>query len=287
MLLPWFQIGSLVVLSLITIVAALIPYIFVRCYRRKRITNNEETIPRLWFYAFLLFSATLILTTGIVHVIPNALESMDDFRDGFSYPYAYIIVSFSLLCCWIIDILLDPNNDTIELGYGYNIDEDDSYPTTTPYFFTVALILHSLLEGVVLGSSPIEQDNVKNNPGKYLYVLLVVLGVHKSFEAFSLGVIYEAYLFSSYFKFIALFCLSIATPIGVVIGLLLDDIISSSLPIIAGIICSIAAGIYLYSGSALLMHKPPAWGRNNFRFLSILFGWLIPCAISWLIYLNL
>lgn len=288
MVLPWFQICSLLGLSLMTLFAALIPYIFVRCYRRKNFNNNTELIPRSWFYCFLLFAAAIVLTTGITHVFPNSIESMDDFKDGFSYPYAYIIISFSLLCCWILDILFDPDNAAVELNYGYELREDGAYPVTTPYFFTFALIMHSVLEGIVLGSSPIEQETQSTNPTKYLYILFVVLGVHKCLEGFSLGTIYEAYGFVSNMKFISLFVLSISTSTGVVIGLLLIDILSSTnLSLLAGVICSVATGIYIYAGAALLMHKPPGWGRNNYRFLSVLLGWILPCAISWLIYLDL
>lgn len=286
-MLPWFQICSLLALSLLTLLIALIPYIFVRCYRREKITSESQTIPRLWFYCLLLFAATIIATTGIVHVIPNAIESMDNFRDGLSYPYVYIIASFTLLACWTLDILLDPENSSLDIGYDYSVSQESVYPTTTPYFFSIALILHSLLEGIVLGSSPIEQATSKKYISKYLYIIFVVLGVHKALEAFSLGIIYEVYLFTSYIKFVALFLLSIATSIGVIVGLFLSDVVNNDLPIISGIICSIAAGIYIYSGVTLLMHKPPGWGRGNFRFLSILLGWILPCSISWLIYLNL
>jgi len=229
------------------------------------------------------------LTTSIVHVIPNGIEAMDDFRDDFSYPYVYIIIAFSWFCCWVLDTHFDKENETIMIAHGLSTIEESHYPKFTPYFLTAGLYIHSCLEGIVLGSSPIEQATNDKDVSKYLYILFVVLGVHKTVEAFCLGIIYEAYEYEhTMVKVLFLSILAILTSGGVVIGLLLSDVIQNYIPVIAGVLCSICAGMFLYVGSCLLGAKiTPSWGRTSARYLAALLGFLVPSAIAWLIYLDL
>lgn len=287
--LPWFQILSLVGLSLLTLLISFIPYFYTRFYRRGIYRTIDDAKPRTIFYCLLLFSSMTILTTGIVHVLPNAIEAMDDFRDDFSYPYVYIITAFTWFCCWVLDTHFDKENNTIVISHGIETFEDGTYPKLTPYFLTVALFVHSILEGMVLGSSPIEQATTDHDISKYLYILFVVLGVHKLVEAFCLGIVYEAYEYENMgIKMVCLGILSILTSGGVVIGLLLKNDIQDYIPVIAGVLCSICAGMFIYVGSCLLGAKiVPSWGRTNARYLAVLMGFIIPSAIAWLIYLDL
>lgn len=287
--LAWFQILSLIGLSAITFIVSLIPYAYTRFYRRGEYRSLEDAKPRKIFHCLLLFSSMVILTTSIVHVLPNGIEAMDDFRDDFSYPYVYIIMAFIFFCCWVLDTHFDKENKTVIVSHGIETYEDASYPKLTPYFLTLALFIHSVLEGIVLGSSPIEQATTQKDISKYLYILFVVLGVHKMVEAFCLGIIYEAYDYENiWIKILCLSVLSMLTSGGVVVGLLLKDEIERYIPVLAGVLCSICAGMFLYVGSCLLGAKiTPSWARTSWRYIAVLLGFLVPSAISWLIYMDL
>jgi ZIP Zinc transporter len=266
------KLGALFGILLLTLGASSLPALFGYCYGR------DGARPRTWFYYLMLFSCALIATTGVNHVLPNAVDAFDDYRSGWGYPYPGVICTFAMVLAWSLDVVMDRRKQTVPVAYSTQLmDTDDDLPPADPYLFTGAIYLHSVLEGLVLGAAPIESKKTG-----YLYVIMAVLAIHKCFEGFSLAVLYEAYEYEKWSRILLLGFYSTLTPLGVAIGLVLAFTLSGVESLVAGICCAISAGVFIYAGISIMVSRVvPNYARTNWRFLFVAAGWAVSSAVSW------
>jgi zinc transporter ZupT len=226
----------------------------------------------------MIFSCTLIASTGINHVLPNAVDAFNDFRSGWGYPYPGIICTFVMGLAWALDVIMDHRKQTISVAYSLQmIDLEDDLPPADPYLFTGAIYLHSMLEGLVLGASPVDSTSSVR-----LYVIMGVLALHKCFEGFSLAVLYEAYEYQRWTSILLLGIYALLTPGGIGVGMILSFTLSGYESLVAGVCCAISAGIFIYAGISIIVSRiVPAYGRTNWRFLFVLTGWAVSSGIAW------
>jgi zinc transporter ZupT len=259
----------------LTLLSCLIPS-RINAYLGK---SNRGIQMRTWFYYLMLFSCTLIASTGINHVLPNAIDAFDAYKSGWGYPYPGLICTFVMFLSWMLDVFMDRRKNTIPVTSQYEIlDNEDDLPPADPYLFTGAIYIHSVLEGLVLGGAPIDSGT----PSKYLYVIMSVLSVHKCFEGFSLAVLYEAYEYEKWSQITLLVTYALLTPTGILIGLLFMFAFKGVESLVAGICTAISAGVFIYAGLSILVTRiVPIYARTNWRFLFVLLGWAVSAAISW------
>ena len=233
--------------------------------------------PTAWFYFLMLFSCALISSTGINHVLPNAVDAFNVYRHGWGYPYPGIICTFFIVISWALDVMMDKRKQTVQVAYSVMLqDTEEDLPPADPYMFTGALYIHSILEGLVLGAAPVSSKS------SYIYVILAVLTIHKCFEGFSLAIMYEAYEYRNWTKYALLIIFSLLTPLGILLGLALMLSFSGVDSLIAGIASAASAGVFLYAGISIMVSRiVPVYARSNWRFLMILAGWAISSAIAW------
>jgi len=234
---------------------------------------------RKWFYYLMLFSCTLISSTGINHVLPNAIDAFDTYKSGWGYPYPGVICSFVIFVSWVLDVIMDRRKNTIPVTGQYIIlDDEEDLPPADPYLFTGAIYMHSILEGLVLGGAPIDNGT----PSRYLYVVMAVLTIHKCFEGFSLAVLYEAYEYERWSQIFLLLIYSLLTPAGILIGLILSFAFAGTESLVAGICSAVSAGVFIYAGLSILVTRVvPVYAKTNWRFLFVFLGWFASSAISW------
>jgi zinc transporter ZupT len=230
------------------------------------------------FLYLLMFSCSLIMCTGVNHVLPNAIDAFDDYESG-SYARATIITTFVMILSWALDILMDPRKQSITVAYStVLVDTNDDLPPADPWLFTGAIFIHSILEGLVLGAAPVETGSAT----RALYVITAVLTLHKCFEGFALATIYEAYEYDTAMKVVLLLLYSLLTPVGILVGLLVTIVFSGYTSLVAGISCAISAGIFIYAGVSLLVSRVmPDYLRTNWRYPFVAAGWFVSSAVAY------
>src|SRR5665213_1372459 len=108
MMIPILKIIAIIGIFAFTLLTSVTLPVFSRCY-----DSTNRIRPRAWFYYLLLFSCTLIASTGINHVLPNAIDAFDGYKDGWGYPYPGIICTFSIIVSWALDVIMDPRKQTV------------------------------------------------------------------------------------------------------------------------------------------------------------------------------
>ena len=108
------------------------------------------------------------------------------------------------------------------------------------YFSSIVLMMglgvHSILSGIALGSSIDDSEAV---------TLGVAILSHKYLASFAVGVPLNKSVMSLRVVMVIAFCFSLLTPIGILVGFLLQSSFSSN-PWISDIFICIAAGTFLY-----------------------------------------
>jgi zinc transporter 1/2/3 len=124
----------------------------------------------------------------------------------------------------------------------------------------IALSVHSIFEGLALGL----MKEIK----PFINLMISIL-VHKFAEAMSISIAMQksGFEFAKLWKFMALF--SLATPLGVTIGLILSD----APPLVGIIFTSLAGGSFLYvSCSELIVEEFSLPGNRWIKLLAFLMG---------------
>jgi len=136
----------------------------------------------------------------------------------------------------------------------------------------LALSFHSVFEGIAIG--------LQDNAGQFLSIVIAVM-VHKTVIAFSLGLnIAQSDLnFKSFI--ISNIIFSLASPLGVGVGILMTDLPQSLMrDICNGILQGIAGGTFLYITFFDVL--PPALNGSGNRFLkvlSVILGFACICSL--------
>jgi len=146
----------------------------------------------------------------------------------------------------------------------------------TALVFVVALSIHSVFEGLGLGS---EQDQ------HGLTALILAIVAHKLLEAFALGLSVFYAKFKWWQNLILLVIYATSTPVGVGIGWgATSGSTTASTNLINGILVSIAAGSLLYIG--LIEILPTEFNKRQTRKMMLLrcafmiFGWFLLALVA-------
>lgn len=129
-----------------------------------------------------------------------------------------------------------------------------------PFVLMIALSVHSIFEGIALG--------LMNKMGPFVNLMVSIL-VHKFAEAMSISIAMQksGFEFRKLFYFLLLF--SFATPLGTLMGILLND--ASKLVNI--IFTSLAGGSFIYvSCSELIVEEFSLPGNRWWKLLAFMLG---------------
>eukprot|EP01117_Protostelium_nocturnum_P015442 TRINITY_DN5994_c0_g1_i1.p1 TRINITY_DN5994_c0_g1~~TRINITY_DN5994_c0_g1_i1.p1 ORF type:complete len:400 (+),score=91.75 TRINITY_DN5994_c0_g1_i1:151-1350(+) len=131
------------------------------------------------------------------------------------------------------------------------------------YIFLLAVSFHSIFEGLGMGSEGTEEGIVS--------VLIAVVS-HKWLEAFALGCSLHFAQFTNMTLAILLFVYSWTTPLGIIIGMAVENLVGKGTELASAILVSIAAGSFLYI--ALIEILPNELGKPKHRFLKLTLAWV-------------
>ena len=156
-----------------------------------------------------------------------------------------------------------------------------SQSVTSTFIFVIALSVHSFMEGLGMASK---------NQKEELAAFLISLFAHKWIEAFALGASVMQAEFSKWMTFFVLLAYSVLTPLGIVLGILLDAFFKtyyadSKVEVLEGVFNGAAVGSFMFVACVEMI--PPQFGhgmpinRHAYgRFLTVLFGYGVMAVVS-------
>lgn len=165
----------------------------------------------------------IFLGTALFHMLPDAIAGFSSLKNNLNYPVAELICAlgfFLLLFLERLSYFIGPKNHANALSY----------------MVVLILIVHSLIEGAVLGINPTFATAL---------VIFIAIIAHKSSESFALAVILNRSDLSlkKILQLILLF--SLMKPFGIAFGTLLTRSLKNEDWLIAGF-NAFAAGTFLY-----------------------------------------
>jgi solute carrier family 39 (zinc transporter), member 1/2/3 len=186
------------------------------------------------------FSAGVFLAAGLVHMLPDADRIWAGL--GWAYPMAFVLAAFAFVFMLLVEHVLLPENAHREVhapsGERFTRIVEHHGSALAAYAVLIALSIHSLLAGLALGAHP---------ELKRALIISVAIIAHKSAAGFALGVsLARSHLSSRQaWRLVAIF--AGATPLGVLIGMVLEATLEGGMGsnLEAGFL-SIAAGTFVY-----------------------------------------
>ncbi|CAK94768.1 unnamed protein product (macronuclear) [Paramecium tetraurelia] len=239
------------------------------------------------------FSSGLFLAVGIVHILPEAHETLAEYID---YPIAFLIaiMGFSLILFVekIIFRNVEENPSCVELQQldkqGHHqailLDNFDHQHTNQlirslkhnqnnlkPYLLSTAIGLHAVFEGIALGVTRRTSDT--------LALGLSLMG-HKWAEGWALGVAFRESSVEQDLQIKFIIFSALLSPVGIIIGML----IASESIFVTGIVQSITAGTFIYIASTELIVEEFNKNQNKtIKFILYLLGIML---MSFIVYLE-
>ncbi|KAH9625834.1 hypothetical protein KSS87_010123 [Heliosperma pusillum] len=231
------------------------------------------------FFLVKSFAAGVILSTGFIHVLPDAFESLtspclNDYPWG-KFPFTGLAAMVGSLGTLMIDAFATGHYRKIHYGKNVPMDEETgenhdghvhlhthaahghahgALPVVpeglseldrirykvTSQVLEMGIVVHSVIIGISLGTSQ-NVDTIKP--------LMAALCFHQFFEGMGLGgCIAQASFKSASTMCMALF-FSLTTPVGIAIGIGITNVYNENSPtalIVQGLLDAVAAGILIY-----------------------------------------
>lgn len=204
---------KIIIIFLIITVALLGGY---GAFKLKQTQRNE-----FYFAIGNTFAAGIFLGAGLIHMLPDADEGFTKILQS-DFPFAPFIASLGfLLILFIEKIMVNSNNKT-----------------TSPYILISILSIHSIIVGIALGT----EDRI----GQSIIIAIAILA-HKGSASFALAIsmIKAGMSTMSIVKQVSFF--SAMTPLGIVIGALIANILSGQTALWSiAVFDALAAGTFLY-----------------------------------------
>lgn len=213
------------------------------------------------YFLVKAFASGVVIVTGYVHVLGDAIPLLSDPCLGLSttYPWALVFASFSSMLAfsfeWSLSQLFRRRihhtgsaSEVTELGLGTDeLDEKEKVTRRMEYAvisttFEAGVIFHSIFIGVTIGISS-SADTVRS--------LMVALMFHQMCEGLALGVTFVKAEYSKLKYCMLGVVFLIITPLGIGIGMAVGSSYSSESRTALGFeggFDSLSAGILIYNG---------------------------------------
>lgn len=268
----WIKIVSICSLIIVTIIAGTLPWIFIRI-----MLNRRPRINLIVSY-LMCFSAGLILSTGFEHVLMNAIDAFDAYKEDLAYPWVGTLTSLSFLVACFIDRFFMGKQRTTTILPGVNlIEEEGDTNTVEPISFFTALLFHSFFEGLVLGATDIPISTFG------MWLILIVLLFHKSLESFVLSALLQKHEYSKWMVASGIIIFACITPAGVGAGLVLYQKLPDYTSLIAGICTSLSAGVFIQvGGQSILSRETQSKHKVLMKFIPIMAGFICASIVAWI-----
>nr|GME13267.1 zinc transporter 5-like [Ipomoea batatas] len=184
------------------------------------------------FFIIKAFAAGVILSTGFIHVLPDAFESLTSpclkENPWGKFPFSGFVAMVAAIATLIVDTNLAVWVKQLKMSHSHIM------------VLELGIIVHSVIIGIAVGASESPQT---------IRPLVAALTFHQFFEGMGLGGCIAQAKFKTRAVAIMAFFFSLTTPIGIAIGLGITNVYDENSPtalIVEGILNSASAGILIY-----------------------------------------
>lgn len=210
------------------------------------------------------FAAGIFLGAGIIHLLGHSNEAFNSIEGWNHYPFGYLFAVVGFLFIFLISNILFKEED---------LETDVVKKSITPYILILVLSVHSIIAGMALG--------LETHAEASLAIFIAIIS-HKWVAAFALGVNFRTNEIRKK-KFISLILFfALMTPIGILIGTLLEEHLShSSSELFEGIFDGLAAGTFIYIAIVDIMKdafKSP--GQRILKYFVLIAGVVVMALIA-------
>lgn len=197
-----------------------------------------------WFSLSNAFAGGLFLSVGLIHMLGEADEGFVEAGVHDVYPFGLLLATVAFLAILLLETVVagadEGDDERVELGgTAVPVDvEDRREAGLRARLLVILLSLHSLIAGMAIGSETSVAATV---------AILIAIIAHKGPEGYALGLsLYEAGRErSDLIRTVLLY--SVMTPIGIVIGTVLSEVLTGEAQILAeAIFDALAGGTFLY-----------------------------------------
>ncbi|KAH9609111.1 hypothetical protein KSS87_004477 [Heliosperma pusillum] len=255
--------ASILVIFLTSVIGISSPVLLAKSFHGKPLYDKAILVIKC-------FAAGVILSTSLVHVLPDAFNALADcavstrhpWKD---FPFAGLVTLIGALLALLVDLTANSSHAHVHAPASYeklekmvvvkgDVEESDEVVVVdevaaekarqrmVSQVLEIGIIFHSVIIGVTLGMS---QNVCTIRP------LVAALSFHQIFEGMGLGGCIAQAGFS--FKTTAYMCFmfSVTTPVGIILGMLIfsvtgyDDSSANAL-ILEGLLGSLSSGILIY-----------------------------------------
>ncbi len=205
------------------------------------------------------FSGGIFLGAGLLHMLPDAAEDLGRLGLQSDFPWASMICAAGIVLVLFVEhVLLGSVH-----SHHHAHDDEGHNVSASPYLVTVILSIHSLIAGIALGG--------ESTVGTAFVILAAILA-HKGSAAFAIGVSLNRGAVSRTRSIRLLVLFAFMTPLGVLLGQVLAETMSTQPALIfETIFNSLAAGTFIYVATLEVIGEEFAHGKNRWQKF-ILFG---------------
>ena len=161
-------------------------------------------------------AAGVFLGAGLIHMLPDATEAWQAL--GWEYPVAFLLAALAFVLMWLFEHVLLPEraHQAVHSTPGEQLARLSAGERRglAAYALVTALSIHSFLAGLALGAQP--------QLAGALVIFLAIM-MHKSTAGFALGVSLVRHPLPRRRAWGLLALFAAATPVGILVGALLDD----------------------------------------------------------------
>jgi zinc transporter 1/2/3 len=208
------------------------------------------------------FASGIFLGAALFHMLPNASSGFAIALGNISYPVAELFCAGGFLILLFFERL----SQCVPLLY--------QAKNTMPYMIACILIIHSLIEGAVLGI---------NTALETAFVIFLAIIVHKGSESFALAVVLNRSQLTLRKIIIVIGLFSLMTPIGIFLGTIIARSLqfSQGQLLIAGF-NAFAAGTFLYMSTLhhINHHERMHEKENLMEFLFLFMGLAVMALLA-------
>jgi solute carrier family 39 (zinc transporter), member 1/2/3 len=245
-ILLYYKAIAALIIFLISMVIALYPL------KRQRLLKHTES-----FELGEALASGIFLGAAFFHMLPDAIRVFANLYGTISYPIPEVICVLGFLLLLFLERLSLVNSTTPS-------------SQSIPYILALILIIHAITEGAALG--------IGTSAGETL-MLFIAIVAHKGSESFALCVtlLKHQLPFKRILLIVILF--SLMTPLGILLGSMVNELSFKHDQLIAGIFNAFAAGTFLYISTLhhIHFHQHAKDTRGLLEFASLVAG---ACAMA-------
>lgn len=248
----WFKIISVVLIITAGITGGIIPL-------GKKITKKSN---RLTFGN--AFAGGVFLGAGLMHLLPDAMSNFSSLKLETDFPFAACISGIGFIFILALERVIAQKESAEIINSSKN---------KFPLILLIVLSIHSIIAGMSLG---LETTIISGT------VIFIAIIAHKGSASFALGVNLVNDNINKKLIIKTIFFFSIMTPIGIVIGTVLDNIESSTVSVwFEAIFDSLASGTFLYIAVLEIINDVFENGKLRYqKFGFLLIGFLLMALIA-------